>query len=64
MGRVLWVHNVGAQNIVLAHQSGSSAAANRMISPTAVNITLATNDSARLYYDSTDLRWRITVVTN
>lgn len=62
-GRVLWVHNVGAQNIVLAHQSASSLAANRFTSPTGANITLGANDSARLYYDSTSATWRITTVT-
>jgi len=62
-GRVLWMHNVGTQNLVLVHQSANSAAANRFISPTAANITLSAGDSARLYYDSTDSRWRIAVVT-
>ena len=62
-GRVLWIHNVGAQNIVLAHQSASSKDINRMISGTAAAITLGANDSARLYYDSTTQRWRITVAT-
>lgn len=62
-GRVLWIHNVGAQNIVLAHQSASSIAANRFTSPTAAAITLGANDSARLYYDSTSATWRITTVT-
>lgn len=57
-GRVLSILNVGAQSIVLAHQSASSLAANRIISPTAANITLGANDSAELYYDSTSLLWR------
>ena len=57
-GRVLHILNVGAQNILLLHQSASSSAANRIISPTAATITLGTNDSAVLYYDSTDARWR------
>jgi len=58
-GRVLTIHNVGSQNIVIAHQSASSSVENRVISPTAANITLGTNDSITLYYDSTDLRWRV-----
>lgn len=63
-GRVLWMHNVGAQNINLVHQSANSSVGNRIISPTGANITLGANDSARLYYDSTDQRWRITAVAN
>lgn len=59
-GRLLKIINTGTQAIVLAHQSASSAIANRIISPNAANITLATTDSADLYYDSTAQRWRIT----
>lgn len=58
-GRLLQIYNVGAQNIVLVHASGSSLAENRITSPTGANITLGANDSATLYYDSTSLTWRV-----
>lgn len=57
-GRLLKIINVGTQTIVLAHQSASSSAANRIITSTAANISLAASDAIELYYDSTDSRWR------
>lgn len=58
-GRFLYIFNVGAQNIVIVHQSGSSTAENRIISPTAANLTLGADDSITLYYDITTARWRV-----
>lgn len=60
--RGLIILNVGSSNIVLAHQSASSSVENRIISPSAANITLGANDSITLYYDAVDLRWRVTAV--
>lgn len=51
--------NVGSQNLVLAHQSASSTAANRIISPTGADLTLAPNESAVLWYDATATRWYV-----
>lgn len=58
-GRALVVINVGANNIVLANQSASSAAANRIITATGADVTLAADDSAMLIYDNTSARWRL-----
>lgn len=58
-GRFLYILNVGSNNIVLANQSASSSAANRMISYTGANLTVATNEIVKLIYDSTTARWRI-----
>lgn len=58
-GRLLTIYNVGSNSIVIAHQSASSSAANRIITATAANVTLGANDSITLYYDSTDARWRV-----
>jgi len=52
------ITNVGAQNIVLVHQSGASLAPNRMISITAADITMGPNDSVMFWYDITTARWR------
>ena len=54
-----WITNVGANNLVLAHQNVSSAASNRIISPTGANLTLGPDESACLWHDTTTDRWRI-----
>lgn len=51
--------NVGGFNIVLAHQSASSTAANRFICTGGANITLAPDEIALLRYDATTSRWRV-----
>ena len=56
--RILWV-NVGDQDIVFAHESGSSTAANRITVYNASSYTLATDEMISTYYDSTTSRWRI-----
>ena len=58
-GRLMILANVGAFNIVLTHQDVASAAANRIITPTAASLTLAANQNVILIYDSTTARWRI-----
>lgn len=58
-GRSLLIVNTGSQNIVLVNQSASSAAANRIITATGADVTLAADDSAMLVYDSTTARWRL-----
>jgi hypothetical protein len=57
-GQTVVLINVGAQDIVLANQSGSSVAANRLITGTGGNVTMQTLESAILWYDSVDSRWR------
>lgn len=51
--------NVGTNNIVLAHQSASSTAANRFLNAGAVDITLAADEAAGAVYDATTQRWRV-----
>lgn len=57
-GRLLTIVNVGSQNIVLAHQSGSSTAANRFLFASAAALTLAPEQAVTLRYDATTARWR------
>ena len=59
-GRVLCIINVGSNNIVLANQSGSSSAENRIITGTGANLTVAADDVVKLLYDGTTQRWRVT----
>lgn len=58
-GRRLTLWNVGSYNIVLAHQSSSSLAVNRIMSSTGANVTLSPNNKKELYYDFTTERWRL-----
>lgn len=51
--------NVGAQSIVLKHESASSTAANRFTNSTGADITLAAGEEASLKYDGTTSRWRV-----
>jgi len=59
-GRFLCVINVGSFDIVLANQSGSSTAGNRIITGTGANLTVTSDDIVKLYYDDTTERWRVT----
>jgi len=52
------ITNVGSNNIVLANQSTSSLAPNRIITIAGTTVTLAPNDSVTLWYDITTARWR------
>ena len=62
-GDTIWITNVGSNDIVLQHQNAGSAAANRIISPTGADLTLNADESALLWYDPTDTRWRIFYTT-
>jgi hypothetical protein len=56
-GRIVAIVNAGANNIVLKDASASSSAANRY--SFGADITLATMQSAVLWYDATDSRWKL-----
>lgn len=56
--RLAVVVNIGSNDLVIAHQSASSSAANRVITATAANVTLTANQSTILWYDSVTARWR------
>lgn len=58
-GRRLMIINVGAQNIVLTHQDAASLAANRILSQTGANVTMAGDAIQEIIYDAVTLRWRI-----
>jgi len=57
-GRVLFVMNVGGNDLVLKHDA-TSTAANRFYCPNSTDYTLRANSSAVLVYDSTSSRWRV-----
>lgn len=58
-GEVRQFINVGSNNIILAHESGSSTAANRFLTTTAASVTVAANGAVGLVYDGTTQRWRV-----
>lgn len=57
-GQECRVWNVGASDLILAHQSASSTATNRFLTHTGADVTLAANQSVGLVYDATTARWR------
>lgn len=56
-GRMLWLENVGAQNVVLKDEAGSSTAANRFALP--ADVTLTPDSLAIIKYDAGTSRWRV-----
>jgi hypothetical protein len=58
-GQQTMIANVGAQNIVLVNESASSTAGNRFHNTTGADITLEPDKQARLWYDATTARWRV-----
>lgn len=63
-GRILIVFNVGSNALVLANQSASSTATNRIITGHGANITVDADNSASLWYDNTTQRWRVFGTSN
>jgi len=55
-GKVVVLHNVGSNPIVLKNQSASSTAANRFLF--AADVTLAADTPVALFYDAVSSRWR------
>ena len=58
-GRILHLVNVGSNDIVLAHESASSTAANRLLISSHADATLLPGQTAMAYYDDTTQRWRV-----
>jgi hypothetical protein len=56
-GRILYLHNVGAETITLKAEDASSAAANRFA--ISADFELEANAVALLQYDDTSDRWRV-----
>lgn len=55
-GRIIILHNVGSNDLVLVANAGTSTAANRFALSS--NLTLTADDSVMLVYDATSSRWR------
>lgn len=57
-GRVVTLSNSGSNSIVLAHDSGSTAA-NRFFWPTLADLTLATHQTVTIWYSTGASRWKL-----
>ncbi len=55
---ILFLVNVGVQNVVVQNQNVGSVATNRIITGTGADVTLATDQHIILWYDTTTQRWR------
>jgi fibronectin-binding autotransporter adhesin len=58
-GRMITLVNAASQSATIANNSGSSSAANRIITGTGTNMTLAAGASINLVYDSGASFWRV-----
>lgn len=58
-GENLRVTNVGSFDIVFKHEDSGSAAANRIITNDAGDLTLNSSESGDFWYDNTSSRWRV-----
>ncbi len=56
-GRIVILHNIGSNNIILADESASSTAAMRF--SMAADLTIGADKMTLLQYDSTSSRWRV-----
>lgn len=59
IGRWLVLRNPTAYTMTIAHQSGSSSAANRIITSTAADVELAAGTTAMLIYNAAAARWHL-----
>lgn len=53
------IWNIGSNDLVLAHQSASSTAANRFITNLGLDLAIQPGGGAKMRYDLTTQRWRV-----
>ncbi|MBS1904501.1 MAG: hypothetical protein JSS75_12405 [Bacteroidetes bacterium] len=63
-GKLITLYNATTKNLILANQSASSVAANRIVSGTGGNLTVPPNGSANLTYSPTDSRWFVNSIND
>ncbi len=59
LGRLLVIRNPTAYTMTIAHQSGSSSAANRIITSIAADVEMAAGTTAILIYNAAASRWHL-----
>ncbi len=63
-GQILYLHNPSAYTLTLANLSGSSSAANQIVTGTGAALPVPSNTSVTLQYDATASLWRVTGSSN
>ena len=63
-GQILYLHNPSAYTLTLLNLSGSSSAANQIVTGTGANLPVPSNTSVTLQYDATASLWRVTGSSN
>lgn len=58
-GKMLTIMNATTKSITVANENANPTAANRILTGTSANITIATDAVVRLQYDSGASRWRV-----
>jgi hypothetical protein len=58
-GQILTIHNGSSAATTIKHQSGTATAADRFVTPTGLDLTVAANSSAEFVYDTGQSRWVI-----
>lgn len=59
-GRIIYIFNIGANNIVLSNENASSTATNRF--KIGSDITITPDRGVQLWYDTTSSRWRAVTI--
>jgi hypothetical protein len=63
-GQILYLHNPSAYTLTLSNLSGSSSAANQIVTGTGAALPVPSNTSVTLQYDATASLWRVTGSSN
>lgn len=58
-GKIIYIHNGSAGNIILVNQSGDANSSDRIITGTGGNLTIKPDTGLILQYDGVSLRWRL-----
>jgi len=59
VGDSFYIVNSGVNSFALGHEDAGASAAERIISPTSADLTLAQDQMAKLWYDTNVSRWRV-----
>lgn len=59
LGRLITLHNATGVSVTVSNQNASATAANRILTGTGADLTIAADASLLLLYDNTTTRWRV-----
>lgn len=58
-GKLLLIHNVTANDLIVSHNNASAAAGDKIYTPGGIDVTATSNSLLLLQYDSTSSVWRL-----